>query len=270
MWGRRGVKSVLLLPAMRGIDPSPGLFVLIYHRVGAGMAAEMDVSAARFAEQMRMLQERSDVVPLADGLAELAEGRAPERDRVAVTFDDGYADVFTNAWPVLRDLGIPATVFVTTDFLEGRMDAPLSRAIPSRVPPRALAWEQVGEMTATGLVAIGSHSATHPDFDRISSDRAAQEVELAADLIASRTGAQPEIFAFPRGVVAHRDAVAARHRFALGADGQKNRVASFDPLAVSRTPVRRSDGMFFFRKRLAGMRPLEDGVYARLKRRGSG
>jgi peptidoglycan/xylan/chitin deacetylase (PgdA/CDA1 family) len=264
-WAKKGVKLALLAPAMWGREREPGLFVLIYHRVGAGQGREMDLPTARFAQQMRMLRSRFDLVALGDGLARLEAGR-PARDLVAVTFDDGYREVHSAAWPVLRDLRIPATVFLPTGFMDGTAPAPIRAGAAERgVPPEPLTWDQVGEMAGSGLLTVGSHSVTHTDFDRLSRDEAEEEAASSRELLAARTGAEVDLFAYPRAVVAHEDVVAAQYRYAVAADGVKNLARGLDPRRLTRTPVRESDGTFFFRRRLEGMAPLEDRFYARLR-----
>lgn len=264
-WAKRGVKVALLGPAMWAREREAGLFILIYHRVGAGQGREMDLPAARFARHMRMVRSRTDVVSLAEGLDLIARG-TPPRDLVAVTFDDGYREVYTRAWPVLRDLRIPATVFLPTGFMEGTSPAPIRAGAADRGdPPLPLTWEQVGEMAESGLFAVGSHSVTHTEYDRLSRGRAEEESAASRELIASRTGAAVDLFAYPRAVVAHEDVVAANYRYAVAGDGVKNLARGFDPRRLARTPVRASDGTFFLRRRLDGMAPLEDRFYARLR-----
>lgn len=264
---KKTLKLALLAPAMSGRVREPGLFVLIYHRIGAGMGEEMDLPAARFAAQMNELRDHHDVVALHDGLDALAGGRALTGDLVAVTFDDGYHEVFSAAWPVLKDLTIPATVFVATGFLDGETEAPIrASASTDGARPRPLTWDQLSEMTETGLVSAGSHSHTHRDFDTLSAADAEDEVTRSKQILERRTGSSVDVFAYPRAVAGHEDVVANTYRFAVLGDGTKNVATSFNPQRISRTPVRASDGMFFFRKRLEGMRPLEDGVYARLRR----
>jgi peptidoglycan/xylan/chitin deacetylase (PgdA/CDA1 family) len=265
-WARKAVKLALLGPAMTRRGAGPGLVALVYHRVGAGQGREMDLPAGRFARQMRELRERCEVVELGQGLARLEAGEL-ERDIVAVTFDDGYREVRSVAWPVLRDLEVPATVFLATAFIEGSAPAPVRPGAARRgAPPAPLSWSDVGEMVASGLVSVGSHSVTHRDLDRLSRDEAEEEAAASRSLIEARTGAPVALFAYPRGVVAHADVVARHYAYAVAADGRRNG-RGFDPMRVSRTPVRESDGMFFFRRRLAGMRPLEDRLYASLRGR---
>ncbi|RRH92827.1 hypothetical protein EH240_30945 [Mesorhizobium tamadayense] len=89
--------------------------VLMYHRVGAPLVDpwELAVSPQNFARQIEVLTKARDIVPLQWLAQRLGEGRLP-RNAVAITFDDGYADVLQNAVPTMRRMNCPATVFVTT------------------------------------------------------------------------------------------------------------------------------------------------------------
>ena len=267
---KRGVKLALLPAAVARRDRRPGLYVLIYHRVGAGMQAEMDLPAATFARQLDVLRERHEVVRLREGLERLQAGPL-ERDLVAVTFDDGYADVHERAWPLLRAREIPSTLFLATDFLDGATDAPIPPGVEraGAQPARALAWGDVRAMVDSGLVDVGSHTVTHPDFDRIDAVRAEDELVRSRATIRERLGIDTDLFAYPRAVVGHEELVGRHYRWALGGEGPKNVAGETDPLRVQRTPVRGSDGVFFLKRRLAGAAPLEDRLYARLKNRGS-
>jgi peptidoglycan/xylan/chitin deacetylase (PgdA/CDA1 family) len=264
---KKAVKLALLAPASAKRTQEPGLFVLIYHRVGAGQGQEMDQPLPMFRRQMEWLSSNASVVSLADGLDRLALGDPFEQDLVAITFDDGYHDVFTRAWPVLRDLALPATVFLATGFMEGESPAPIrAGAASTGEPPRPLGWDQVGEMAATGLLGVGSHTHTHREFDGLSAAEAEEECDRANGLLASRAGVTPDVFAYPRAVIGNEDVVASRYRWAVAADGTKNVPGAADAHRLSRTPVRASDGFFFFRRRLDGIAPLEDRFYDRLRR----
>lgn len=116
-------------------------FVLVYHRVGAPAGGrtldtwragfEQGVSAANFDSHMRFIREIMNPLPLAE-LAEVVRRGAPfPPGAVAVTFDDGYRDNYTQAYPILRKYGIPATIFVATGYVESR---------------ETLWWDQVYEL----------------------------------------------------------------------------------------------------------------------------
>jgi peptidoglycan/xylan/chitin deacetylase (PgdA/CDA1 family) len=264
---KRGVKLALLPAAVARRERRPGLYALIYHRVGAGMQAEMDLPAATFARHLDLLTERFELVRLREGLERLEAGTV-YRDLVAVTFDDGYADVHEHAWPLLREREIPSTLFLATGFLDGDIAPPISPgADRSGAPAAPLAWEDVRRMLATGLVEVGSHTVTHPDFDGIDAVTAERELLESKAVIRERLGVSTELFAYPRAIVGHPDLVGAHYRWALGGEGPKTVAETFDRVRVQRTPVRRSDGVFFLRRRLAGAAPLEDRLYARLRGR---
>ncbi len=104
---------------------SPGgtrgrLSVLIFHRVLAEadplLPGECD--AARFAQLCGWARQLFNVIPLADAVRRLRAGELPPR-ALAITFDDGYADNYSIAQPILRANGLSATFFVATGFLNG-------------------------------------------------------------------------------------------------------------------------------------------------------
>ena len=263
---KKAVKLALLGPAAVRRVAEPGLYVLIYHRVGAGMGQEMDLPVATFRRQAEDLARRGLVVPLSEGLERLATGPL-DGDLVVITFDDGYRDVHRRAWPVLRDLGLPATLFLATGFLDGEVPAPIRPGAGRRgEPSEPLTWDEVGEMVASGLVGVGSHTRTHRELDRLSPEEAEEECERSAATISARTGVRADAFAYPRGVLGNEEVVARHYRWAVAREGTKNLPGVAEPRRLSRTPVRASDGMFFFRRRLAGIAPLEDRLYERLRR----
>jgi peptidoglycan/xylan/chitin deacetylase (PgdA/CDA1 family) len=103
------------------------VLILNYHRINAipSDASTLTVSSENFREQMRVVRETCEPVRL-ESLSDRKEafkkrGRGGRR-RVVVTFDDGYADNFTKALPVLEEFEIPATVFVTTGNIGSRRE----------------------------------------------------------------------------------------------------------------------------------------------------
>lgn len=78
------------------------------------------VPARFFRKWMEWLRGHFDVVPLAAIEQLVIDCRRPTRPMCSITFDDGYRNNFTSAFPVLRELGLPATLFVTTRFVDRR------------------------------------------------------------------------------------------------------------------------------------------------------
>ena len=103
-----------------GLAGQPGLLVVTYHRVleGPDPLLPSEPDRRTFGIQAEFLARHLRVLPLREALQRLGDGSLPDR-AVCITFDDGYANNYHCALPVLRDLGLPATVFVATGFLNG-------------------------------------------------------------------------------------------------------------------------------------------------------
>jgi len=103
--------------AIRRLQRRPVARILAYHNVTAQSDPVFGLSTATFAAQMRFLKRHYRVVSL-DSVAEMLAGTRPWVERaVAITFDDGYEDNYHTAWPILRKLELPATIFLTTDYV---------------------------------------------------------------------------------------------------------------------------------------------------------
>lgn len=129
--GNRSLKSsaapVLngLLSGKRWLDGSKQsanqVMILGYHQVVTDIARteregvySLAISAQTFRRQMEFVRQRYDVLTL-DQTAQVLRGEArTERPAVVITFDDGYRNVYANAFPVLRELGLPATIYLNT------------------------------------------------------------------------------------------------------------------------------------------------------------
>lgn len=199
--------------------------VLLYHSIAQTSDprfARWVVAPDDFARQMDLLAAEGYHTLTASQAAEWiwqSPTRRLER-AVAVTFDDGFADFHSEAWPVLRRHGLTATVYVSTGHVGGRSRW-LKDAGEGERP--MLSWDQISELHAEG-VEIGAHGHTHVALDTIGSARAGYEVERSRDLLAAAVG--PVVsFAYPHGY--HTAAVRRRVRDA----GFRNAYAVADGIA---------------------------------------
>ena len=187
--------------------------VLCYHRVGPGNS-KMTTSTANFEAQLDWLATNGyHVVRLAELAAFLEGKQALPRRSVVITFDDGYASVYRHAYPLLLERGLPATLFIYTDFI-GSGDA--------------LSWPQMESMRASGLIDIQAHSKTHGNLTLRGADEsdAAYRQRLDAEFRLPRvlierhldeTGAKVDFFAYPYGDANEAVMQAMRRRgYALG------------------------------------------------------
>lgn len=99
--------------------------MLVYHGVseqevrdGAGCQDSRHVQIDRFSKQIDYLARHRRVLPLSDVVELMRQGRSVPPHTVAVTFDDGYRNNLTHAWTVLRSRRVPATIFLSTEWLD--------------------------------------------------------------------------------------------------------------------------------------------------------
>lgn len=239
---------------MRG-ERRPGVLILMYHRIGGGTRSEIDLGASAFERQIVHLRRRYRIISLDEVAGLRPFDAAARRDLVVVTFDDGYEETYTTVYPVLRRLGIPATVYVPARYIEdGRpFDFGVHRHTDPSQRPRPITWEQASEMVRSGLITIGAHTSTHVDLSLASPPQALREIEEGDRLIEARLGIRPIHFAYPWGrwsLETHR-LVASRYRtVGLGGPG-KNIYVDLDPSRLWRYPVIQSEGYWLFRIRLS-------------------
>ncbi|MEN6452309.1 MAG: glycosyltransferase [Thermoguttaceae bacterium] len=227
--------------------------ILMYHRVAPGIEGveppTWNTTPGSFRRQLGGLLARGwHAWPLARALAHRRVGEPIPRRTFVVTFDDGYDNVHQNAWPILRELSVPATVFVTTSCLDG--DRPFTcddwtAAGSPRVPVsawRPLTTAHCAEMLDSGLVEIGSHTHTHADL-REQPGLLGLELAQSVDLLRDRFGLKEIPFAFPFGHTGPEMKAIAREsgvNCALTAEAEPV-VPGSDPFAWGRFAVRRYD-----------------------------
>ena len=154
----------------------------------------------------------------------------PDRSFV-VTFDDGFRSVYDIALPVLAELDLCATVFLTTGSQE-------ANSRETRIPPvegqEMLSWKEVDELVANEF-EIAAHTMNHPDLARLENQEIHEECSRSREIIEQRTGREVSCFAYPFGSFNRRvkDIVAEIFR---GACSVKLSLASqqSDPYAVER------------------------------------
>jgi peptidoglycan/xylan/chitin deacetylase (PgdA/CDA1 family) len=166
--------------------------ILTYHNLAEQAKGRLVLAAASFREQMQYLKTNGyRVVSLADFVEFTRLGRQLPQRAVVLTFDDGYRSFKDYAYPVLKELGFTATLFIYTDWVgAGR---------------GSLSWNDLRELTAAGF-DIEAHTKTHADLRRAQGETEAQyarrmrtELELPQDLFNKNLGRRSPILAYPYG-----------------------------------------------------------------------
>lgn len=221
--------------------------VLMYHSVGGVPGAEYayDLPKEVFREQIRRFTERHEPVDL----PELVETDTKHK-RFAVTFDDGFRNVAEVAVPILREFGVPATVFLCPAFI-GDADADLLRDrhnLNPGVHDVVMTDAQVREAVDNELLAIGNHTASHPDLTSLS-NRDAIEAEIIGGKqeLEARYGVSVDRFSYPYGRFDSRAAavVEASHEYGVTSEPTLLR-AGTNPRRIPRIDACRPDHVLQF------------------------
>lgn len=226
-----GLLAALCRPASAA-PPADGdaLTILCYHEIAAreqALSPDYAVAPADFRRQMLWLRRSGyHFVDVDDVLADRAGRRALPARPVLVTFDDGYRSMYRDAYPVLREMRIPAVIALVGAWLDvpdgGKVDFD-GRGIPRE---DLLSWGEIREMTRSGLVEVASHTyAMHtgilsnpqgnqepaatarrwlPASERYEDEatyarRVADDLRRNNRLLRDRLGASPRIVVWPYG-----------------------------------------------------------------------
>ncbi len=170
--------------------------ILTYHSID-NSGSVVSTSPETFQRQMQFLSESSfNVVSLNVIMDCLHENRPLPSRALAITFDDGYENVYTDAFPVLEKYGFGATVFLITDYCGKDSDWPGNAPSFERRP--LLSWTEIEEMRRHGF-EFGAHTATHPNLTQVSIQQAEREIIGSKAEIEDRLGVEATSFAYPYG-----------------------------------------------------------------------
>jgi len=232
--------------------------VLMYHRFGEDRYPSTSIRIEQFEAQLEYLRDKKySVVPLADLVAALKDGRSLPPRAVVITIDDAYLSVFEVAFPLFRKYEFPFTVFVATDAVDDGLRAYMT-------------WDQMREMEDGG-VTFANHGASHEsliarqenesDADWLSRIRA--DIDKGWQRVTAELNPLPGVFAYPYGefntAAANllRDAGYIAFGQQSGAVGKHN-----DTRALPRFPMAESfAGMDQFRTKVASLPlPVRDVI----------
>lgn len=124
-----------------------------------------------------------------DNLATLNTGKW-----VCITFDDGYSDNFTHAYPLLKRLGVPFTIYVTTGFIDNHLPM---WWYPSEC--LGMSTEELKAIDTDPLCTIGAHTVSHPKLDILTREQQYQEIADSKQTLEALLGHEIKHFSFPHG-----------------------------------------------------------------------
>lgn len=205
--------------------------ILMYHEVGDRWnGSSTSVSVAAFKRQMEFLRvHRYRVISLANFLKELKTDRRISFKTVVVTFDDGYLDNFKNAFPILKQLDLPATIFMITENInrEGW-----------------LAEEDLRILDDSG-VSIGSHTVNHAFLPSLSAKEVFFELTESKKRLEKILGRPVTLFSYPAGGVTQEIRELVKKAGYDGAVTTNYGTSRSDPYALHRIKITEAGGDLF-------------------------
>ena len=172
--------------------------ILLYHSVcddPPSWIRRLSVAPATFARQLELIHEQGATALSVSEYASLLAGGDPLPQRpVVLTFDDGLADFREQALPALRSAALPATLFVTTGFLDGLPE----EVVAGRPPGAWLDPAALLDLCAQGI-EIGAHTHSHPELDTLPVEAARREIARSKQILERLLAAPVSSFAYPYG-----------------------------------------------------------------------
>ncbi len=160
--------------------------ILTYHRIRSDDAVEKNevsiLSKSNFDRHISYLSKHYEIITLSGFVRLTKAGKKPPRKSVIITFDDGYRDNFTNAYPVMKKHNVPATIFLITGKI-GSKDF--------------LSPEDIKEMS--GLVDFGAHTVSHVILADVSLTKAKDEIEGSKRDLEKLLKRKVGLFSYPSG-----------------------------------------------------------------------
>jgi peptidoglycan/xylan/chitin deacetylase (PgdA/CDA1 family) len=212
--------------------------ILAYHSIGTPRWGANDVRPRDFERHLQIaVDDGWTFTTPADVLAR------PDEQLLALTFDDGALSVLHNAVPVLRAHGVPATMFVVTDWADGHHEAGFDEV---------MGWRELAQLQRWGWT-LASHSATHPDFAGLDAGEARRQLEVSRERLREVVGVETEDFAIPFGQSSNWSDVAALAAKEAGYSQVYAQSVDTRPVGtLPRTFITRIDRPAVFRAALGG------------------
>jgi len=158
--------------------------ILNYHKVDNFYHA-LSIPPEEFEEQMAYLAQNGFTTITPDQLmAYLNHDRELPKNPILITFDDGYLDNFTNAYPIMKKYGFTATIFLVTNKIGHEENF--------------MSWDQVRTMQQDGFV-FGSHTVSHAALTKLSREDVMLELTNSRKELERQLGVKARYFAYPTG-----------------------------------------------------------------------
>lgn len=212
--------------------------IVVYHGVGeetyVGDPLKINVSPSLFEKQIGYL--------------------AKFKDRYALTFDDGFESIYINAFPILKRHRMNATLFITADFIEHKIN--FDHFFNYNYSPAPLSWGQIKIMYTHGI-EVGSHSLSHKNIASLDEGLCYKEAFVSKCRIEEKVGCRVRYFSYPFGNKGSFNRATENILKKIGYEkayvnimGMDN--ASEEPFRIRRIRIYSTDNMLRFKMKVSG------------------
>lgn len=179
---------------------APTGFIILYHRVASvkNDPHQLCVSPENFRQQIKFLKENFCLISLAELVQDLKAQKVKNKS-VVITFDDGYADNLHYALPILAELDAPATIFLTSGYLNQNKPFYWDENAPLEDRGRPLTLEEARTLSHSHLIEIGGHSVNHPNLAGLTPEEQLAEIAEGKDIIEKMLNIFLSGFVYPFG-----------------------------------------------------------------------
>lgn len=199
---KKFVKRLLLKSTVRTIGcltrSEGGIRILTYHSIQDHEDRRSHMAPALFEEHVRYLYENGYKSLLISDIAREWPNILDTRPAVALTFDDGLENNWTNACKILKKYNMVGTFFIPTAYIGTVCQPPLSKEMAPYQDIPMLSWENIEDMVRDGF-EIGAHSHSHVMIAKQSPTRREEEILRPKKILENRLGIQITSFAYPKG-----------------------------------------------------------------------
>lgn len=158
--------------------------ILMYHSISKNPKNLLCVDPDQFALQMEQLAKHHYNAITFQDLLDWKNGKPIPVKPIVITFDDGYKDNYTAAYPILKKWGLKGVIFLPSEYIGSR---------------HSLTIEQINEMLDSGTIEVGSHTLTHADVTHLSDKQLREQIVTSKEQLERMFGITVYSFAYPYG-----------------------------------------------------------------------
>ena len=254
---------------IRSSNKEPRIPILMYHSISGDNEDNIhpyyhiNTSPSVFAMHMQFLHENSyTVISLGEAVrilkssdTNLSDHRTNKPNNpqkyVVITFDDGFRDFYTKAFPILQKYGYTAIVFLPTAHIDNQRHKLKGK--------EHLNWDEVNKLSANGIT-FGSHTVTHPQLKNLKNSKIEYELMQSKKRIETMVGKEINLFSYPykfpeedKRFINYLKSVLVNFRYECSVTTQIGSTTSkSDRYFLKRLPINSSDDLQFFNAKIEG------------------